>query len=270
MKSDKKTKWLNLAYGIIFGVVIIFALCFMTQYKYVYVGYIMGGPGQTVVTFGESYSPNNGNQQVLYDFFSWIGEKKVDGSYYIDPVISGDLANDFSLYAQTVYDIRVALNSFNSLIIVSGIIGLVTFAFMLIFANHSRRIYYKSNLYSGIALPLINIIFSIVMIVQAIGLIGKISENYRLLNIVSICQDPANQLLCRVTSDYHDTNVFLSKYNVNSLTLIFTIIIFVAVIAYSAFLIIHTVRKYKATADERNKIIERALEKEETEVALND
>ena len=269
MKSDNKTKWFNLAYGIIFGVVIIFALVFMTQYKYVYVGYIMGGAGQTVVTFGESYSPNNGNQQVLYDFFSWIGQTDSYG-HFIDPALYGNLNNDFGLYAQTVYDIRVALNSFNSLIIVSGIIGLVTFAFMLIFANHSRRIYYKSNLYSGIALPLINVIFSIVMIVQAIGLIGKLSENYHLVNLVSVCQDPANQLICRVDTKNFSNEAVLAKYNVNSLTLIFTIIIFVGVIAYSVFLIIHAVRKYKATADERNKIIERALEKEETEVALND
>ncbi len=265
MKSDNKTKWMNLAYGIVFGVVIIFALVFMTQYKYVYVGYVMGGMNQDVVTFGESYSPNNGNQRVLYDFFSWFGQTpKIDVSKF------GNLQGDFGVYAQTVYDIRESLNSFNSLIIVAGIIGLVTFAFMLIFANHSRRIYYKSNLYSGIALPLINIIFSIVMIIQSIGLIGKISENYHLLNIVSVCQDPANQIICRVErTDFSQQNI-LDKYNVNSLTLIFTIIIFVAIIAYSVVLIIHAIRKYKATADERNKIIERALEKDGTEVALND
>ena len=133
--SDKKTKWMNLAYGILFGVLIIFALAFMTQYKYVYVGYVLGGMGGDQVRFGESYAPNNGNQQVLYDFFSWFGQtEKIDVAKF------GNLNSNFGVYAQTVYDFRVALNSFNSLIIAASVIGIITFAVMLIFANHSRRI----------------------------------------------------------------------------------------------------------------------------------
>ena len=144
MKSflTKNAKLIYFIYGVLLAAVLISALFFMTQYRYIRVNYDLKW-GE--VLFSETSSMNKTNQTYLYDFF------------YNNNV--GGYTGDFNKYARIVFDFKNSLDAFNDLIVTFSIIGLICFAGLLICANHSRKVYYKSNLILGIVFPLVVIVF---------------------------------------------------------------------------------------------------------------
>jgi hypothetical protein len=265
----------------------------MSQYKYVRINYDVQD-GQRV--YSESSSLNQANQKEIFDIvtqiadgqyskysgtqqlidnnevFNQIFEKDSDGNYvHLDKETNygsyGRVTTVYKLKYQVLddlYNFRLQLDSFNDMILISGLISAIVFACLLILSNHNRKIYYKSNLIGGAVLPLVNVVFSIVVIVKALSLMSSISNpfNNAVYNLVNVYGNKSNTKLSQlVGSDEVGIKNFteaISQFNVNNLTLIVYIILFALVAAYNVFLIIYAVMKYKATAKDRNEVLENA------------
>lgn len=166
-----------------------------------------------------------------------------------------DLGNNFDDYAMVVYEYRNELNAYNDLLFTFGLISLVALVFLYIFANHSRRIYYKSNLFAGVILPLVPLVFSVIMIVNVLDLMGTFNDNYDLFNFVSVLQ---NNVTSGNAYDWSMPTI-MDAYSCSSLTFILTMVYFIVVIVYSLFVTIYSVYRYKSCAKERAEIIDRAV-----------
>ena len=183
----KNSKAFYLTYGIILAVLFIAALYYMSNYAHVHVYYTLESSGAisafdrtAETTLGYSnknlfdyfsknagimiYDPNSG--AVLVNGEAWVAEHADSVSKFMS--MFPEAAQFSTVYAPIIFDFQVAMSEFNDLIVTFGLIGIVCFAILLVFANHSRRIYYKSNLIAGIILPLVVVVFGIVMIVTSI------------------------------------------------------------------------------------------------------
>ena len=292
-KFIQNSKWIYFTLGIISLLIVISSLFFMSQYKYVRINYDVEN-NQRV--YSESSSLNQANQKEIFDIvtqvaggayndysetqalidnnavFKQILEKDSDGNYvHLDKeVIKGSYGRVTTVYKlkyqvfDDLYNFRLQLDSFNDMILIAGLISAIVFACLLILSNHNRKIYYKANLFGGIALPLVNVIFSIVVIAQALSLMSSISNpfNNAVYNLVSVYGNKSNTKLSQlVGSDEVGVKNFseaISQFNINNLTLIIYVILFALVAAYNVFLIIYAIMKYKATAKERNEVLENA------------
>ncbi len=156
--------------------------------------------------------------------------------------------------ARTVYDFQKNLASVNDFIVISGIVTLIAVAALFIFSNHSRKVYYKSNLIVGIVSPAIVIIFNIVLLIRNALLMGRFNANYDLLNWVSVLQN-----LTTTTYASQHPEVIPDLYSCTSTTFIIYTVIFIIMIVYSALIIAYTVFKYNETKERRTQIIERAV-----------
>lgn len=155
--------------------------------------------------------------------------------------------------ARIVYDFQKNLSSVNNFIVVTGVITLVAIAILFIFSNHSRKVYYKSNLVVGIACPAVVIIFNLVLLVRNFLLMGNFNKNYDLLNWVSVLQNPTTTTYA---SQHPET--IPGQYTCSSITFVIFGIFFIIMIAYAGFMIAYSIFKYKETEERRNQIIERA------------
>ena len=160
---------------------------------------------------------------------------------------------------------RAKLDNFNTLILWYGIISLIMFAGLLILSNHNRRIYYIGNIVGGVLLPLVNIVLVLVLVIQAFGLMANISDpnNNALYNVVSAMQNPTlgSQnvgIAASQATNVKQINNIINAFNVNTTTIVMYLIFFVITAAYNVFLIIFAIMKYKATAKERNEVLEKA------------
>lgn len=249
MKSfmEKHAKLIYFAYGVLLFAVLISALFFMTQYRYIRVNFTEDWKG---ISFGKDVALDDGTQQqALYRFFA-----RPDVAAGAIPGIA-NYKGTFNTFAETVFNFKRALDAFNDLIVTFSLIGILCFAGLLIAANHSRKVYYKSNLILGIALPTIVIVFAIVMIVQEIGLIGEFQENETLFNVVSVLQNPVNEKYSKVGVDVAEVT---SRFDCDLTTFIVYICIFAVVIIYSVFLIIYAWLRYSNCAEKRKSILEKA------------
>ncbi len=163
--------------------------------------------------------------------------------------------------ADMVRNYQLEVSSFNTFIIVYAIIGLICFAIMLIFSNHNRRVYYKSNLYVGILMPLVVIIFTIIAFIRNIGVLGTFSANKDLFRIVSFLQDPLVDVPTKISSfsDYSVITNSSSRFNGAGFYVAMAAFIIVAI--YSVLLIVYSVYRYKDSTKRRNDIMERAANK---------
>lgn len=164
-----------------------------------------------------------------------------------------------------VDDVRKSLDSYNTLILITGIVSLITFALLIILSNHNRNIYYKENLIGGIVLPLINIIFFLILIINGFSLVSNISNssNNALYNIVSAIQNPVIgynnvSLAMSEETNLEQIQTIINNFKINPTTLLIYISIFAIAIAYNVFLIIFAFAKYNATAKERKEVLDRA------------
>lgn len=239
----KNSKWFYFAFGIIMGIVILSALFYMTQYANIHVYYRISTNGDLVISKATPHDQSGATNRALFNFF----ERTQDNVF----------EKDFNLYKMIVYNFQVAMSSFNDLILIYGIIGVICFAVLLILGNHNRRIYYVSNLVGGIVCPSIISIFSIVMIVKNTILMGTFNENKELFNRVSVLQDTTY-------NEGYNTSFSIEylqqKYSCNDLTYIVYDLIFGIVLLYSVFMIFYAIKKYKSTAADRAKVLEKAVQ----------
>lgn len=269
----KNSKIIYLTYGILLGCLFLAALYFITNYTHVHVYYTLETSG-ALSAFDRTTETTIGfSNKNLFDYFSkYAGEIitdtegtiLVDGAAWVEAnkatqaafLAKFPQAADFAtVYAPIIYDFQVEMSAFNDLIVTFAVIGICCFALLLVFANHSRRIYYKSNLLAGIILPLVVVIFGIVMIVQNFNLMSVFNDNYDLFNTTSVLQNP-NLSSLAVQKDF---NYIQSLYSCNSTTFIVYTAIFAVIIIYSLFLVVYAYLKYKATAEERAEIIKKAV-----------
>ena len=174
----------------------------------------------------------------------------------------------FELYQTSlkkVDNVRNSLDTYNNLILAYGIVSLITFALLIVLSNHNRRIYYKENVIGGILLPLVNIIFSIILVINGFSLVSNISNssNNALYNVVSAIQNPVvgyNNVALALSEETNleQIKTIINNFNINPTTLLVYISFFVLTIAFNVFLIIFAVAKYNATAKERKEVLDRA------------
>ena len=270
----KNSKIVYMTYGILIAVVFLAALFFMTNYTHVHVYYTLNESGSLADFVRDTETSIGFSNKNLFDYFTKYAGVNVVDSTNGTILVNGEAwaqanqatqaaflakfpqsANFATVYAPIIYDFQVAMSEFNDLIITFAIVAITCFALLLVFANHSRRIYYKSNLYSGIVLPLIVVVFGIIMIVKNLGLMGVFNDNFDLFNVTAVLQDPNLSSLAY----QKDFNYISSLYSCNSTTFIVYTAIFAIIIIYSLFLVVYAVLKYKATAEERAEIIKKAV-----------
>ena len=263
MAKENKSinKWIFFAYGILFGLILLYGLYFMTMYANVHVMYLITEDGTIQITSDSSQSvggttPTN---KEIWNFFE-IARYKIT---WWSGIFGSDGASTATTLARKIYNFQINASSFNDLIIVYSIVGLIAFAGLIIFANHTRKVYYISNLASGISIPLLMIAFSALMIFKNINLMADFTANKELYTVANyymntdITSNVKDKLIAN--EELTKTQFLNSLTDCNSSTFIIGIILYVAVIAFSVFIIVITLRKYKATAKKRAEVIQRAV-----------
>ena len=242
----KNSKAFYYAYGILIAVMIIAGLFYASQYCDVRVFYSLVGDNVEILpTTADNLNRSN---SYVFEYFGKINSGDPYGF-----AASGFNA-DFSQYARTVYDFQVALSSLNTLIVVLGLVSLICFALLLVLSNHSRRIYYVSNLVGGILLPLAVVVCTVILFVQNLNVMGVFNKNQELFNIVSLLQGDS-----KIGNSQTAYTVLQQNYTCNSLTFVMFMILFIIVIVYSVFMMIYAYLKYKSTAEERAEIVKKAV-----------
>jgi hypothetical protein len=219
---------------------IIAGLFYASQYYNVRLLYSVSG-GNVEILSGTSDTLNRSNEYV----FKYFSEGKATG-----------FSTNFDDYKMIVYNFQVQLSKVNDLIIYLGVACLVCFALLLVLSNHNRRIYYKSNLFGGVLLPLVVVVLNVILLAQNFSVMTKFNEgqNFELFNLVSLLQGDS-----QIVYSQKEYSVLQSNFTCDNLTFILFTVLFVIVIAYSVFMAIYAVLKYKATAEERAEIVKKAV-----------
>ena len=244
------SKFIYLAFGVVVGVAILLGLLYATAYADVHVYYnptVSGG-----VEFGSTAGgPLTGSSNVnLYDFFS-------SAKQAADPQFVAAYGTSFEPHAKTVYDFQVLLSKTNTNILVFEVISLVCFALLLVLANHSRRVYYKSNLIGGVVLPLVVIVLNIVLLVSNLNVMGAFEQHKELFNITAVLQNSSTGIY----ASQQDYTYMKGQMNITSLSFILYTVLFVVVILVSIFVLVYAILKYKYTAKDREEILKKAVQK---------
>lgn len=235
-----KAKLLYFAYGVLFFVVLLAALVFMTNYAHIHVYYTLDANKQVVITATSQKADTEATNRELFDWFAaQHNDVNMDTFKFI------------------IYNFQADMSILNTMIVWLAVVGLVSFAALLICANHSRRIYYKSNLICGIVAPLITFIFTIVVMVKNFILMGTFNENAKLFNEVAVIQDPDNQakIIANGAEDF-----IKNTQPCNNVTFILFTVLYAIVAIFSIAVIVYAVRRYLSNTEERNEIIRRAAE----------
>lgn len=233
----EKSKIFFIVFLVLGFVLLLSCAVYATEYTNVHIFYQISSSGEVI--FSREYTSDTMNSFTniyLYDGFAKGGTP---------------MTNEI---ARLIYDFQKSLASVNTFIVITGVIVLVAIAAMFLFSNHNRSVYYKSNLIVGIVSPSICIIFVLVLMIRNLLLMGTFNENYDTFNRVSVLQ---NMYLQKDASQKVDIT---SYYDCSSLTFVLYTIFFLIIIAYSIFMIVYTVFRYKDSTERRNQIIERAVE----------
>ena len=246
MAKENKSinKWIFFAYGLLFGLILIFGLYFMTMYANTHVMYTISDADGTIS---------------ILKYFEELPNKQ---AWWSSIFGSTGSTNALTL-ARKVYQFQINASSFNDLIIIYAVVGLLAFGLLLVLGNHQRKVYYISNLAGGIAIPVFMIISSVFMIIKTIVLMADFNKNLELYWVTNYA---ANQDIANITKDSLLINMgsskkeFLSNMGTfNNSVFIFGIVLFTIVILYSLWLIATALIKYKATAEKRAEVIKRAV-----------
>lgn len=234
---NKREKWIYLLFGVLLFAVLISSFIYMTNYADIRIYFTTSNGVVSIVQTSQEPSTLDTNASLFNYFTNYHTEVNME---------------DFKW---TIYNFQTDMSSFNDLIVVYALVALVGFAVLLICSNHSRKVYYKSNLIAGIVIPAGISIFTIVMIVKNIMLMGVFNTNETLFNEVYVLKnDKTSTLAEQLGYDY------VSQFHpCNNLTYIIYTIIFAIVLVYALFLIYYAIFRYKSTAERRKEIIERAV-----------
>ena len=171
---------------------------------------------------------------------------------------------DRDSFVKFIIDYRDKLNGFNTALLWYGVIGLIMFAVMLIVGNHSRNVYYISNIIAGVVCSLTMIIFGLIMLIKDFSLLSEFNENKEFWKAVSIAQNKGNdsevalQYTKYLMKNPQEIDSYMAGDSTNATTLITTMIFIIVSIGYSVFTLVHTIRKYFATKAHRKEVLERA------------
>lgn len=221
-----------------------------------------------------SYNSYNGSEaQSFYennDKIKVVLEKDDEGYKYLnyDEEVSGLIVKKTYSISQEMFDkvatFRKSLDNYNNLILAYGIVSLIIFAAFIVLSNHNRKIYYKSNLIGGIVLPIINIVFALILIIQGISLISNISDptNNAFYNVISALQNPKvgvhSQFAASQATNNENAQFIVNNFNINSTSVVLYMVFFGVTMLYNIFLIVFAYLKYKDTAKARNEVLEKA------------
>ncbi|MBQ3252912.1 MAG: hypothetical protein IJA65_00010 [Acholeplasmatales bacterium] len=249
---NSKAKLLYLGFILVFVLVVVLALYYMTNYADIHVFYTIGKNG---MEFGKEGISIGGS-----------GNKAYDNTYLLDffnYANHGYEYADFTAYAKKIYSFQTLINDYNDLIIAFAAVGFICYIVFIIFSNHNRNVYYKSNLVVGLVVPVILIAFSVVMIVKNLEIMEEFTSNEEFYKTVALMQGSYidGQLKDRFI-DGAETYQNLKKYvsEINTTTFIIATVTYVLVALYSALIMVYTVIRYKSSTKRRNEILERAAQ----------
>ena len=134
-------------------------------------------------------------------------------------------------------------------------------ACLLIFSNQSRKVYYKDNLYVGILMPFIVIIFNFILMIRNFALMGMFNANSDLFKVTSLLMDPNIKPTVKQNAMIEGgfTNAILpNTENINATSFVLATVVFIVVIITSVLMMVYTIYRYKECTKRRNDIIERA------------
>ena len=238
----KHAKFIYILFGVLIGAMIIASCFYATEYAHIHVFYSLEN-GKQVVTSTDENSVVSLSNNFLFKFFE-DGNATGYGSAFTEE------------YSQWVLNFQNELNKFNSAFVAWEFVALVCFAFLFVLSNHSRRIYYKSNLIGGILIPLVVVIINIVLMLQNLAVMGIFNSHSEFYNIVSVLQDPTKNV---DASKQTSLDAIRHLFSCDTSTFILFTVFFIVIIAYAVFCAIFAILKYKATAEERNKILEKVV-----------
>jgi len=263
----KHGKLIFIIYAIIIALLFLGAVFYMTKTANVHVGYRLNATtGEYEFVQGARVNSSVGStNERLFRYFD--RNKDANSPLYNMngfEVVDANATNNIKKYGvdgksiiDIIYNFQVSNSNFNTMIIIFGVISLVCYAIMILFSNHNRRIYYKSNLAAGILMPGTISVLSLVLLINNFALLGDFTKNFDLYRVTSFMMgDTDTQTKDLAQSDY---NIVLEgTKNFNSLFYILSTLLFILVMAASVFMIIYTIFRYKSCTKERNEIIERA------------
>jgi len=270
----KHAKLIFMIYGILIALVILAALFYMTNVSNVHIAYSRDENQQIYFTKQSKITVNDFENTSLFRYFERANDPKspfvasefaTNTDKYIevnpnatDNILRYGLKETGKSFADTIFDFQTSMSSFNTLIVVLGLISLVAYAIILIFSNQSRRVYYKSNLLVGVTMPLLVIVLSVVLLINNLSLLGTFNKNIDLFRIVSYTMDENIALIRRngAGSDY--SRILNETTHFGSIGYTLLTVALLIVIIYSICLIAYTVFRYKSSTKDRNDIIERA------------
>ncbi len=283
----KNAKMLLIGYAIALFATLIAGLFYMTNLANVHVYYSVDEKtGEISFNADDQITSTGMNNTDLFYYFGIrnldvpdnIGFKVDSNGYILKTTKKGidylenadgeevDFADNPNLYfaksgyAKIVYDFQIAMSNYNTQIIIYCVICLICFAAMMIFSNHSRKIYYKSNLIIGVAMPLVVTIYTFIMMIVNFGLLGTFNQNFDLFRVVSVMQSSKIDSADKNSMAKSYQSILNNSQNFGSSCYFIQTIFYVLVIVYSLFLIIYTIYRYKECAKRRNEIIERAVQ----------
>ena len=262
----KNAKLLLITYAVIIFATLVAGLFYLTSLGNVHIYYSIDANTSEPTFSSDDTISSTGltNLQV----FKYFGNSEVKNNlpdyvnYDVDPDNGGMYSTFFADkgYAKIVYDFQIAMSDYNTQIIIYCIISLLCFCVMMIFSNHSRKIYYKSNLYSGILMPTAVGVYTVIMMIQNFSLMAVFNENYHLFRTVTVLQDP--KINDRTKGNMVDYQLILDNSQGFGDSCYWVQTIFYSVVLlYSLFLIVYTIYRYKESTKRRNEVIERAVQK---------
>lgn len=247
--SNKKIKFFFLGFLILIFVSLFVSIYFMTPYANIHVYFTSTGynSGTTFVVGDAEFANTH-----LYNFMK--STKVIDKP-------------DFEMTADMIFNFQNAASNYNNLLIIGFVVALVVYGLLILFANNSRRIFYKSNAVGGVIIPLILVGYSVYTLAMGFSLLGDFMANENAYKAASVMMNQTvatrtkNNIINGTTYRGHQytwQDVLDNSGDVNSLAIILTIAIQVLLVAYAVAIMIFSVMKYKKTAEERKAIIERA------------
>jgi hypothetical protein len=242
---NKNAKLIHIAFAVIIFLILILTVVYMTQYKNLFLFYSD--------SFGFSQNTTNINNNT--DWKGFI--QNIENNEIVKLRDMLGLVNVKTAFVDSCNVIRnqyVSINNVNHLLLYLSVVSAICLAMLFISSNHSRRIYYRSNLISGIVFPAIIIIFALYVGVRNTILIKGINENHLLFNSIDYVVKASSKAV-----HISDLNVILNHNYINPLTIIIADILLSVLIGYSLFMILYAVKRYKVCTLERKEIIAKAV-----------
>lgn len=252
-----KAKLILIIYIIILALILVFGLFFMTNYINVHIAYSKDTEGFVEITERSRFQSELITNENLFKYFAQASDMP-DTLANVSKAAFGGFLDECSEEALAIYDMHNQLNAVNNYIVVTAIISIALCSIFFIFSNNSRRIYYKSNLYVGILVPLVISILSIVGIVMLVSAMSSLGANLDLFKVASaMTKGTSDDYVEAALTDW--SVIEANSSSVNVITMVIGMVAYIGVLVYSAFVAIFTIRKYKSTGKEREEIISRAV-----------